>query len=124
MSPNGSNLDDNELLTLLLEKINNSSEPSQREISELKDEFKKLDIAYDKQNTRLEHTEYDIENLKRDVQAAKDNLAKIQAEFDSEVDRLDDKINEASNSRGKFTEWGLMLILGALVPALFNIMFK
>lgn len=112
---------DKELLELLLKRLD-STPNNLEELQAALAELNKLSDISDEQGRIIDRTTVELGAIKRDLDIANKRLDDIKDDFDKEVEKLNTRVDTVTNSRSKYIESGLMLILGALVPAVINLL--
>lgn len=112
---------DKELLELLLKRLD-STPNNLEELQAALAELNKLSDISDEQGRIIGRTTVELGAIKRDLDIANKRLDDIKDDFDKEVEKLNTRVDTVTNSRSKYIESGLMLILGALVPAVINLL--
>lgn len=126
MSVNTPDLDDDTVLKLLLDKldtlVNNPELASDKE--NIREQLQNLDKSIVDTNHKYERASAEVDEIRRDILAANERLEKIQEEFDKEVEKLNARVDNVSGSRSQYVQSALMLIVGALIPAVLNVLIK
>lgn len=110
-----------ELVRRLLDRLDNSVSTG-TELEQIKHSLDKLEATSEAQDKIIDGHNLDIIGLKRDIETANRRLDDIQEEFDTEVKRVNNNIDNLSGNRNKSIEYIFTLILGALVPSVINLM--
>ena len=126
MSVNTPDLDDDTVLKLLLDKldtlVNTPELASNKE--NIREQLQNLDKSIVDTNHKYERASAEVDEIRRDILAANERLEKIQEEFDKEVEKLNARVDNVSGSRSQYVQSALMLIVGALIPAVLNVLIK
>ena len=126
MSVNTPDLDDDTVLKLLLDKldtlVNTPELASDKE--NIREQLQNLDKSIVDTNHKYERASAEVDEIRRDILAANERLEKIQEEFDKEVEKLNARVDNVSGSRSQYVQSALMLIVGALIPAVLNVLIK
>lgn len=116
---------DTELLQRLLAKLEESSARANNgDNDDIKRKLDKLDRSLDAQAEEAVRTQMMVDKLKEDIKAENDRLNKLQEDLDREVEKANAKIDSVVGSRSQYVQQALMLIAGALIPTVFNILVK
>lgn len=116
---------DTELLQRLLAKLEESSARADYgDNDDIKRKLDKLDRSLDAQAEEAVRTQMTISKLKEDIIAENERLNKLQEDLDKEVEKANAKIDNVMGSRSQYVQQGLMLVAGALIPAVFNLLVK
>lgn len=116
---------DTELLKRLLDKLEESSARAESgDNDDIKRKLDKLDKSLDAQAEEAVRTQMKIDKLKEDIKAENDRLNKLQEDLDREVEKANTKIDGVVGSRSQYVQQALMLIAGALIPTVFNLLVK
>ena len=116
---------DTELLQRLLAKLEESSARADNgDNDDIKRKLDKLDRSLDAQAEEAVRTQMMIDKLKEDIKTENDRLNKLQEDLDREVEKANAKIDRVVGSRSQYVQQALMLIAGALIPTVFNLLVK
>lgn len=116
---------DTELLQRLLAKLEESSARADNgDNDDIKRKLDKLDRSLDAQAEEAVRTQMMVDKLKEDIKAENDRLNKLQEDLDREVEKANAKIDSVVGSRSQYVQQALMLIAGALIPTVFNLLVK
>ena len=116
---------DTELLQRLLAKLEESSaRANPGDNDDIKRKLDKLDRSLDAQAEEAVRTQMMVDKLKEDIKAENDRLNKLQEDLDREVEKANAKIDSVVGSRSQYVQQALMLIAGALIPTVFNLLVK
>lgn len=126
MSVSTPNLDDDTVLKLLLAKLDTLVTAPELESNQetIKERIQNLDKSLADTNYKYERAYAEVEDIRRDIIAANERLEKIQEEFNKEVEKLNARVDSVSSSRSQYVQSALMLIVGALIPAVLNVLIK
>ena len=108
-----------DLVKRLLDRLDSSSGIDAK-LDQVEHSIEKLEGASEAQDKVIDQHNLDINEIKRDLQSADKKIEDIQSEFDTELNKVNKRVDDVAGSRTKYVEYIFTLILGALVPSIIN----